>query len=68
MFASTYDFITIERGYNYDYIIITGTIGFPIGFAAFILAGKWLKRGDNMKMAVKTGAIMWLSCIASYII
>ena len=56
-FQATYDFICIEKGYNYDYIIITGTFIIPVLLIANVIGSRWLKNGLNQRASVVASAI-----------
>lgn len=51
-FEATYDFICIEKGYNYDYVIIRGTIMIPFIFIVNIIGSRWLKTGFNQRASI----------------
>ena len=67
-FTATYDFICIEKGYNYDYIIILGTLIIPFILIANVIGSRWLKSGMNQKASVVTATIALVGCIGQYIL
>ena len=67
-FAATYDFICIEKGYNYDYIIILGSIVIPVTLIANVVGSRWLKIGLNQRASIVMSAIALLGCLGQYIL
>ena len=68
LFNSVISFELIERGFSYDYIIIIGTLLTPVGILITIIAGNWLKRGQNQKYSIFFSIISFLSAVTTYIL
>ena len=66
LFNSVATFYQIEKGYSYDYIIITATAMIPVSQIVSIIGSKWLVRGLNQKNSIIASFVQLLNGIVTF--